>query len=176
MEANSCSISSDDEDVSGMSCRIWVSTVCVLAVSCLSPPTIAQEPQVGKYKTLELVFAADNTPANPFDTYLLRLELTDPSGTSFEIDGFYDGDGDGGQNGNVWKARICPYETGTWSWQTVQGDAPDAGLAGLSGEFTVVESGDLGAVVNDGTYFRMQEGPFIFLYGNFLAPARASLF
>ena len=86
----------------------------------------AQTPQVGKYDTLELVFTADSTPANPFDTYLLKLELTDPSGSTFTIDGFYDGDGNGGPNGTIWKARISAYATGMWSWRTVSGDAADA--------------------------------------------------
>lgn len=128
----------------------------------------AQTPQVGKYETLELVFTADSTPANPFDTYLLKLELTDPSGTTFTIDGFYDGDGNGGQNGTVWKARICPYATGRWSWRTVPGEAVDAGLAALTGQFDVVANGNLGGVVVDAQHFRFQEGPNVFLYGNFL--------
>lgn len=42
--------------------------------------TAAQVPEVGKYQTLELVFAAATSPSNPVDTYLLKLELTDPGG------------------------------------------------------------------------------------------------
>jgi hypothetical protein len=117
-------------------------------------------PSVGKHKTLELIFTAAGTPSNPFDTYLLKLEVTDPGGTRFTVDGFYDGDGRGGQTGKVWKARLCPYRVGRWSWRTVAGDAADTALAGLSGQFDCVESGDRGGVVAQGRYFRLQDGDF----------------
>jgi Domain of unknown function (DUF5060)/Putative collagen-binding domain of a collagenase len=123
---------------------------------------------VGKYKTHELTFTAGVSPANPFDTYLLRLEITDPAGRKFNIDGFYDGDGNGGQSGRIWKARMTPYMTGVWSWRTIPGDAPDEALAGLSGQFRCLDSGDLGGVIVQGQHFRFQEGPYIYLQGNFL--------
>ncbi len=86
----------------------------------------------------------------------------------FELDGFYDGDGQGGQAGNIWKARLSPYQEGTWSWRTVIGDAPDAGLNGLSGQFNVNAGNDHGGLVADGRYFTLQDGSPIYLAGNFL--------
>lgn len=124
--------------------------------------------KVGKFKTHELWFESSNLPKNPFDTYLLSLEITDPKGNKFTIDGFFDGDGKGGQDGKIWKARICPYETGMWTWKTVTGDKFDNALAGLKGQFTCVESGDLGGIVADKQYFRLQNGGYIYLQGNFL--------
>lgn len=123
---------------------------------------------VGCYQTLELVFSASTTPANPFDTYLLKLEITDPTGRTRVIDGFYDGDGAGGQTGTMWKARITPDAPGTWRWRTVPGDVRDEALLGLSGSFECVESGASGGLVRDGRHFRLQRGPFIYLVGNFL--------
>ncbi len=123
---------------------------------------------VRQYQTLELVFTAQTSPVNPFDTYLLKLEVTDPDGNSFTLDGFYDGDGFGGQDGAVWKARLCPYMTGTWSWRTIVGDEPDSGLNGRHGQFVCVEGTDLGGLVRDGRYFRFQSGIHVFLQGNFL--------
>ena len=128
----------------------------------------AEAIDVGKYKTHELTFKASVSPANPFDSYLLKLEVTDPAGRKFKIDGFFDGDGKGGQNGNIWKARLSPYSTGVWSWRTLPGDRADEALADLNGQFTCVESGDLGGIIADGHYFRFQEGDPIFLVGNFL--------
>lgn len=125
-------------------------------------------PEVGKHKTLELVFTAATTPANPFDTYLLKLEVTDPAGEKFSVDGFYDGDGQGGQSGQVWKARLCPYRTGTWSWKTVPGDAADSAISGLSGQFTCTESGDQGGLVAQGRHFKLQDGDHFYPVGNFL--------
>lgn len=134
----------------------------------LSCPDQALATLVGRYATLELTFTAQSTPANPFDTYLLKLEVTDPAGRIIVLDGFYDGDGNGGQNGRIWKARICPYMTGLWKWRTITGDAPDPALAGQSGQFVCTASNDLGGLVRDGHYFRFQSGDYIFLQGNFL--------
>lgn len=130
----------------------------------------ASSTQIGRYETLELVFTSTNLPPNPFDTYLLKLELTDPNGRIMTIDGFYDGDGNGGQSGRVWKARISPDEVGIWSWRTVPGDGGtvDSGLANLSGQFDVVDTGEIGGIVADGRYFRFQNGDYIYLIGNFL--------
>ncbi|MBN1963012.1 MAG: DUF5060 domain-containing protein, partial [Anaerolineae bacterium] len=136
------------------------------------PPTATSQPTqtVALYDTLEITFWSANVPGNPYDTYLLRLQITDPSGHSFTIDGFYDGDGSGGQSGNWWRARITPYMTGLWSWQTVPGDGGvmDSGLANLSGQFEAVASSRQGGVVRDGQYFRYQNGEPVFLLGNFL--------
>jgi hypothetical protein len=85
--------------------------------------------QMCKHKVLELVFTAAGTPADPFDDYLPKLEVTDPAGRIFTVDGFYDGDGQGGQTGRTWRVRLCPYRTGDWAWRTVAGDAPDSGRA-----------------------------------------------
>ena len=104
--------------------HLLVTLLAVLAVirGCGSS---AEAVQVGKYHTHELVFTAATEPADPFDTYLLKLEITDPAGRKFNIDGFYDGDGKGGQRGKIWKARMAPYMAGVWSWRTVTGDAAD---------------------------------------------------
>lgn len=142
-------------------------TFLVSAPSCepLSPPSA---PVVGRYKMLELVFTASVSPDNPFDTYLLKLEVTDPRGRSFPIEGFYDGDGRGGQNGVIWKARMCPYEAGEWTWHTVPGDQPDPALSNLQGTFSCVDAGDLGGVVRQDAHFRFENGDPIYLVGNFL--------
>ena len=52
-------------------------------------------PQVGKHKMLEVAFTSSLEPANPFDTYLLKIEVTDPADSRFNVEGFYDGDGKG---------------------------------------------------------------------------------
>ncbi len=139
----------------------------------LRPPVDDTESQeetaaIGLYETLELVFEASEDPDNPFDTYLLKLQITDPQGETFTIDGFYDGDGQGGQVGRVWKARITPYMEGLWRWQAIPGDASDSSLIGLSGEFSVGASLERGGLVADGRYFRFQTGDPIYLVGNFL--------
>src|SRR5262249_52726644 len=99
------------------------------------------------------------------------LFRSDPGGRTFPVDGFYDGDGRGGQSGRIWKVRLGPYCTGRWSWRTVTGDAAPSGLAGLNGQFDCIESGDQGGLVAQGQYFRFQDGDFFFPVGNFLDDA-----
>lgn len=148
---------------------MFISLIFAIAFDLLMPHLIYSAPiKIGKYKVLELVFAAETSSANPFDTYLLRLEITDPDGFKFQIDGFFDGDGKGGQYGKIWKVRICPYTTGIWSWRTVRGDAPDSRLKGLSGQFECVESREKGGLIADGKHFRFQDGDSVYLQGNFL--------
>ena len=87
------------------------------------------------------------------------------------VDGFYDGDGSGGQSGNVWKIRFSPDELGIWQWTA---SSNDPGLNGQSGFFRCIESGKAGPVVSEGRYFRYADGGPVYLIGNFLdraAPA-----
>lgn len=133
--------------------------------STLSPTPI--------YQTVELSFTANSVPTDPFGTYLLKLEITTPNNQTFVIDGFYDGDGNGGQTGNVWKARLAPNQPGCWRWRTVAGDngVVDSGLANQSGMLNVVASPNgttRGSVVADGRFFRYQNGERVYLVGNFL--------
>jgi hypothetical protein len=54
---------------------------------------------------------------NPFLDVRLTLHLTSPSGLSFEIPGFFDGDGEGAPSGSTWRARWLPSETGEWAYE-----------------------------------------------------------
>jgi hypothetical protein len=113
----------------------------------------------------------------------------DPAGETFLVEGFYDGDGTGGGQaapptrtspaqapGRIWKVRLCPYLVGTWTWKTVDADAPDDGLAGHGGQFTCVESGDLGPLVAQGRHFKLRDGDYFYPVGHFLdAPGKLPL-
>ena len=91
-----------------------------------------------------------------------------PKGGGFFLDGFFDGDGNGGQIGDVWKARICPAVPGIWSWRTIPGDIPEKSLMGISGRFECIAGNDPGHLVADGKYFRFHKGDYVYLQGNFL--------
>lgn len=58
---------------------------------------------------------ADINP-NPFLDYRLFLTLVSPSSNVYYASGFFDGDGQGGGNGNVWRVRYAPEEAGTWNY------------------------------------------------------------
>jgi hypothetical protein len=55
----------------------------------------------------------DSAP-NPFLDYRLQVAFTGPSGQVYDVPGFFDGDGNGGGAGNVWRARFTPDQPGTW--------------------------------------------------------------
>lgn len=54
--------------------------------------------------------------SNPFRHVTLSATFTSPSGKPVHFFGYYDGDGKGGQIGNVWKLRFMPDEIGIWSY------------------------------------------------------------
>jgi len=74
---------------------------------------------------------------NKFTDVTLNVEYTAPSGRRVAFWGFYDGDGKGGQDGNVWKMRFMPDEVGTWTYAYTWSD----GTAGESGTFVASEKG-----------------------------------
>ena len=142
------------------------------------------EAAVLRFDTAEIVLqssvvydGSQGTP-NPFTDVQLTAQATAPSGRTVTVDGFFDGDGAGGQSGDVFKVRVFADEAGTWSW-TTQSNA--AGLDGQSGTFTV--SGTLagafgkGPIVQDPAhprYFKYRQGSPVYLLGKYLdraAPA-----
>lgn len=142
--------------------RPWAATV-LLGTIIIAAPAMAQT-VLRLHQPYELTFTAASAIVDPFDTYLLRLEVTDPTGNVRLVDGFYDGLDDE----PVWRARISPDRPGLWAWRTVDGDAPVSALTGLDGQFEVLDSDHRGGVVSDGGYFRFQHGGFVYLQGMFL--------
>jgi hypothetical protein len=71
---------------------------------------------------------------NPF---LIDVDITftGPGGQTYVVPGFYDGDGVGGMDGSLWKARFSPEEVGSWTYMT---SSPEPLLDGESGSFEVV--------------------------------------
>jgi hypothetical protein len=88
------------------------------------------------YDTAEIVlrssqtFNGNGTP-NPFTTVEVTVAVTSPDGRTFQVDGFFDGNGSGGAIGDVFKARIFLDRLGTWSWTS---SSATAGLGGQSGQ------------------------------------------
>jgi len=92
------------------------------------------------YAIWEKTVTNTNSYSNPFDFSEIELdaEFTTPSGETTDFFGFYDGDGNGGQEGDTWKIRFMPTETGTYQYSLSFSDGTD--VSGNSGSFTVVES------------------------------------
>ncbi|HEX9944583.1 MAG TPA: DUF5060 domain-containing protein [Thermoanaerobaculia bacterium] len=138
---------------------------------------------VPRYGTAEIVllssasYSGDSGEPNPFD-FEVTAQVTSPSGRRYTVAGFFDGDGEGGAVGRVFKVRIAADETGAWKW-TVTSDVP--GLDRRAGEFAV--AGRLpgffgrGPIVESPAWprvFQQQSGGPVFLAGKFLDVAAPS--
>ena len=71
------------------------------------------------YERVEETMTNSTSFDNPFTDTELRLDVTAPSGRSlgseFTWYGFHDGNGNGGQDGDVWKFRMIFDEPGDWT-------------------------------------------------------------
>lgn len=115
---------------------------------------------------------------NPFTSVTLTASVTSPSGKVYTVRGFFDGDGNGGPAGNVFRIRLFADEHGTWAWTTTSNRTE---LNGKSGSFlcsgTLPGSFGGGPIVVDPLQprvFRHRHGRPVYLVGKFLdveAPA-----
>ena len=82
----------------------------------LFPFATKAENQVGIYEVFEAEIINTNSYSNPFNFNEIELQVvfTSPTNENHNFFGFYDGDGNGGQSGNVWKIRFMPDAIGTW--------------------------------------------------------------
>ena len=116
-------------------------TVAVLAVSVSNSTwSTASSKELATYPVwskVELEFIGPASQGlgepNPFQISM-QVDFTGPSSQVYTIPAFYDGDGAGGLNGNIWKVRFSPDEEGDWTYLTSSGEIS---LNGLSGSFQV---------------------------------------
>jgi len=86
---------------------------------------------------------------NPFLDYRLQVEFQGPAGRTYNVPGFFDGDGRGGAEGEAWRVRFAPDAAGEWRYRASFRQGPRAAIAlepgagaaaafdGESGAFTV---------------------------------------
>ena len=132
----------------------------LLAVGCAYPTGAAQP--VALYGVFEQQVTNDKSYSNPFDLRVveLRTKFTSPSGKTVSFFGFHDGDGKGGQAGNVWAFRFMPDEVGRWHYSYSWTDGTEGG----SGSFEVRDTGLAGPLkvaTDNPWYFTAERGePF----------------
>jgi hypothetical protein len=138
--------------------------------------------ELKQYHRVTVTFAGPSTSEtadpNPFLDYRLDVTFTGPSGQTYDVPGFFDGDGNGGRSGNAWRVRFSPDEAGEWSYEasfrrgsrvavSLDGNAGSpTSFDGATGTFSVDETDksgpDLrahGPVTNQGShYFQHDDG------------------
>lgn len=145
-----------------------------LGIAVLSTAAVQAVPLHGMEEIVlrsSATYDGERGTPNPFEVHL-AARVTAPSGRRSTVPGFFDGDGQGGAVGRVFKVRVYAAEAGAWSWE-VESSAP--GLDGASGRFTV--EGRLpgffgrGPVIGSAAHpraFQQRDGGAVFLAGKFL--------
>ncbi len=141
--------------------------VCLVTLAWLGAYRTGRcdEMQVNRGQVWEGALTSAGEYADPLWDVEVTVTLTGPSGEEHSRPAFWDG-------GNTWRVRFAPGEAGDWSWRSECSDAANAGLHGVTGEFTCVEQatdnpvfarGPL-RVSDDGTHLQWaDETPFFWL-------------
>ena len=130
--------------------------------------------------------AGMSSSSNPFKIPM-DVEFTSPGGQTFLVPAFYDGDGSGGLDGDVWKVRFSPDSVGLWSYAS---SSSEPLLDGNTGSFEVIAPSGCGSYAAGGLpdlgcagrleyvgghYLKFADGPYWLKGGadepeSFLAP------
>jgi len=121
----------------------------------------------------------DDSP-NPFLDYRLSVQFTSPTGNTYNVPGFFAGDGQGGGAGDHWQVRFAGDEVGQWRYSArlrsgsdvAIDTSADAGsavpLAESDGQFTITEhASDAPGFLRYGRleytgehYLKFRDGPY----------------
>jgi hypothetical protein len=141
---------------------------------CTAEPLPADEiGQFAKWSKIEMTFAGPASRGqgdpNPF-AVRLDVDFTSPSGRQYRVPGFYDGNGKGSLDGDVWKVRFSADELGVWDFKT---RSDNTMLTGHVGRFTVTATSQdatgfwqLGRLESVSTpqnkirYLKFRDGPY----------------
>jgi hypothetical protein len=152
-----------------------------LAALLFAPAALLAQTTVPRFDTADVALhsavsydGAHGTSPNPFDLAVTASVVT-PDGRRIAVPGFFDGDGNGGMVGNVFRLRIYADQPGTWRYTTTS-SVP--GLGGLAGSFscagTLAGAFGSGPIVENPAHprsFMHQEGGPVYLIGKFLDTA-----
>lgn len=94
-------------------------------------------PEVNSLFEIELIGPASIGMGAP-NPFLIDVQVTftGPLGKNYVVPGFYDGDGGGGMDGSIWKARFTPDKAGVWTYVST---SQELSLNGYSGAFIAVD-------------------------------------
>ncbi len=152
----------------------FVSTTTALLLLCCSALASANDHgQFAKWSKIDIAFTGPASRGrgepNPF-AVRLDVVFASPSGKQHHVPGFYDGDGKGGLDGDVWKVRFSADELGQWNFKT---NSNMKILDGHTGRFAVTKTPEaaqgfwkwgrlesVGAAKNKIRYLKFRDGPY----------------
>ena len=115
-----------------------VSVIIIFGALFLQPKAYCEQ-IVPLYGLFETSITGAKVYKNPFSEVELKAIFESPSGRRVEFFGFFDGNGKGGENGNIWKQRFMPDETGRWEYEIWFSD----GSKRIKGGFLCTSEGSL---------------------------------
>ena len=145
----------------------------VWAANVAAQENVGNLGRYAEWKKIEIMLTGPisrgrSVDVNPFDVAGDGI-FTAPSGKRSAVPGFYDGDGKGGFDGNVWKLRFAADEVGQWSFRS---RSKNRLLDGVTGSFSVTRpSADapdfyrwgrleaVGTAENKIRYLKFHDGP-----------------
>jgi hypothetical protein len=146
--------------------------------SAVAPPRASVSPEIGpseQWDLYEITLTAAQVPAHPFRDVQVSAEFVHlDSGEKLLVPGFFDGDGAGGQTGQIWKIRFMPTRPGRWTWRTAA-TIPETGLNDHTGELIAAppRAGNHGPLARSGPpYLHLShaDGHHPFLIGTWSIP------
>lgn len=113
-----------------------------------APVETVQQFEISRYPSGSKVEIFINGPdsmgldpeSNPF-ALQVDMIVRNPDGGSITIPAFFDGDGQGGLDGDLWVVRLIPYQTGIWHYVII---SEEESLDGRVGSFEVVSNPECG--------------------------------
>jgi hypothetical protein len=124
--------------------------------------------EVPLYHVLEVTF--DGPQQGPSDVpardVALAATFRHEGGEQAEAFGFWDGDGQGGVLGSVFKVRFCPTQTGRWTISQTASNRPELARERVGDVLTCVPSEHHGSWVADGRWYRRTDGTHQYIMGN----------
>ena len=152
-----------------------VSLVLVLSVGLLQQEASAKElSSAPVYSVAEIVFAgpqqsAADAPAR--DVQLAVCFRHESGSPEFTVQGFFDGDGRGGIEGDVFRVRFCPTRAGKWTIVDVKSNAAELAGQHRGDDITATESKLHGFWVPDDDsegrrWYRRSDGSHQYIIGN----------
>lgn len=85
-------------------------------------------PEVTKWGRIEISFESSEVYKNPIQEVAIQVVFTSPSGSAYNVLGFWDGS-------TRFRARFSPNEEGLWTYATFCSDVDNGGLHNREGEF-----------------------------------------
>ncbi len=103
---------------------LYKTIFCLLVIFLISIHGYTEsiiEGELKKWEPLTFHFQGPTTTEtssdpNPFLDYRLQVLFTAPSGAEYNVPGFFDGNGEGGETGDIWSAWFAADEIGEWKY------------------------------------------------------------